>query len=124
MRTGLLVLSGFNIRAVIALCRRAADASVPVHLIARNGHDPIYLTSYASQVFEERIHPQLYLATITGWIRRLRTKYLYARVVLAPSTEFFNRVLLKNRAAIEEAGGIVPLVNEDRYAQLSDKHAF
>jgi predicted ATP-grasp superfamily ATP-dependent carboligase len=124
MRVGVLILSGFNIRAVVAFCRRAAAARLPVHLVARNAGDPIYLTDYGTHVFEERTSAQLEPAAILEWIRRLRTEHGYARVFIVPSTEFLNRVLLKHRDAIEAAGGIVPLVSRNLYEQISDKHAF
>jgi predicted ATP-grasp superfamily ATP-dependent carboligase len=124
MRAGLLVLSGFNVRAVVALCRWAATARVPLHLVARNATDPIYLTDYGAQVFVERASAKLEVADVTSWIARLRAEHGYKRVLIAPSTEFLNRLLVKHRAAIEAAGGIVPLVEEKLYAQISDKHSF
>jgi hypothetical protein len=45
-------------------------------------------------------------------------------VVIAPSTEYFNRFLLRHRAQIEAVGGVVPLVGEALYRQVSDKQAF
>lgn len=123
-RRGVVALSGHNIRAVVALCRWAAGAGVPVHLAARDAADPIYLTSHAQRVFVQRRSPALELAEIAGWIARLREQHRYEQVVIAPSTEFFNRFLLRHRAAIEAAGGIVPLVDEALYERVSDKEAF
>lgn len=124
MRPGLLILSGYNLRAVIALCRRATAAAIPFHVIAQNDRDPILLTGYRTRVFETRVSAQLDLATVVEWIRRLRSAHGYSSIVLAPSTEFFNRFALLHRRAIEEAGGIVPLVSERLYAQISDKQSF
>jgi predicted ATP-grasp superfamily ATP-dependent carboligase len=124
MRAGILILSGFNIRAVVALCRWSARARIPAHLAARDSGDPIYLTDYAAQVFEQRTSTLLDLSLLTAWIQRLRAGHGYDRVLLAPSTEFLNRFLVKNREPIEAAGGLVPLVGADLYEQLSDKHAF
>jgi predicted ATP-grasp superfamily ATP-dependent carboligase len=124
MRPGLLVLSGYNTRAVVALCRWAAEVDVPVHLVARDRDDPIYFTDYSQHVFLERSSPHLQLPDILGWIERLRNERRYSQVLLAPSTEFFNRVLLKHRTAIAVAGGIVPLVERALYEQISDKEAF
>lgn len=124
MRPGLLVLSGFNLRAVVAFCRWAATVPLRVHLVARDAADPIYLTDYGAQVFLERTSAKLELADVTGWIARLRADQGYDRVLIAPSTEFLNRLLVKHRAAIEAAGGIVPLVDAALYARISDKQAF
>lgn len=124
MRAGLLVLSGYNIRAVVALCRWASGAGLPLHIIARSPDDPIYRTDYAGCVFVERTSPALDAAETCAWIRRLREQHGHDAVVIAPSTEYFNRFLLQHRADIEPAGGIIPLVDAPLYEQVSDKHAF
>jgi len=124
VRNGLICLSGHNIRAVVALCRWAAAADVPIHLIARDAADPIYLTSHASRVVEQRSSSALDVGEVRRWIEGLRKRHGYEQVVLAPSTEYFNRFLLRHRAAVEAAGGIVPLVDEALYVRISDKHAF
>ena len=124
MRAGLLVLTGFNVRAVIALCRWSKAAGVPLHAVARNPQDTIYLTDYAPCVFAERSSDALDAAETAAWVERLRTDHGYDRVVIAPSTEYFNRFLLRNRDVIEAAGGIIPLVDAPLYAQVSDKQTF
>lgn len=124
MRAGLLVLSGYNIRAVVALCRWARAAGVHVHAVARNAEDPLYLTDYAGCVFAERTSPALDAGETAGWVAGLRAQHGYDAVVIAPSTEYFNRFLLQHRTAIESEGGIIPLVDAALYAQVSDKHAF
>lgn len=124
MRPGVLVLSGFNFRAVVALCRWAAGAGLPLHLVPRDPHDPIYLTDYAKHAFTRRTSQRLDAGVVHSWIKRLRADHGYDRVLLAPTTEFFNRVILRNRVALEAAGGIVPLVGQAIYEQISDKFAF
>jgi predicted ATP-grasp superfamily ATP-dependent carboligase len=124
MRAGLLILSGYNIRAVVALCRWARAAAVPVHIVARNADDPIRLTAYAGQVFVTRASAALDPAETAGWISRLRDLHGYDAVIVMPTTEYFNRFVLAHRAAIERAGGIVPLVSAALYAQVSDKAPF
>lgn len=119
-----MALSGHNIRAVVALCRWAAQAGVAVHAVARDANDPLYLTRYAPLVFVERRSAALDLAELVSWIHLLCRRHGYEQVLIAPSTEFFNRFLLRHRAAIEAAGGIVPLVEEALYEQVSDKQAF
>jgi predicted ATP-grasp superfamily ATP-dependent carboligase len=124
MRTGVMALSGHNLRAVVALCRWAARAGVPVHLAARDAGDPIHLTEYAPRVFVQRRSAALDVGEVTAWIGQLCSQHGYEQVLIAPSTEFFNRFLLRHRPAIEAAGGIIPLVGEALYQQVSDKHAF
>ena len=124
MRAGLLVLTGYNVRAVIALCRWSTAAGVPLHAVARNAQDTIHLTDYAARVFAERASEALDAAEAVAWVASLRRQHGYDRVVIAPSTEYFNRFLLRNRDALEAAGGIVPLVDAPLYARVSDKQAF
>lgn len=124
MRTGLMALSGHNIRAVVALCRWAAATDMPLHLVASGAHDPIHLTDHASRVFLVRQSVALDVGETTAWIQHLCREHGYEQVVIAPSTEFFNRFLLRNRVALEAVGGIIPLVNEALYEQVSDKQAF
>jgi predicted ATP-grasp superfamily ATP-dependent carboligase len=124
MRAGLLSLSGYNTRAVVALCRWAATAGVPVHLVGKAGADPIAHTAYGSHRVLVREHPALSVDDIAGWVTTLRATHGYDRVLLVPSTEFFNRVVLTHRDALEAIGALVPLVDESLYRQLSDKEAF
>jgi len=121
---GLLTLSGFNQRAVVALCRYGRGAGVPIHLVARDATDPIYLTDYADQVLCEREQPQLRAEEICSWIGSLRERHGYRRVVIAPCTEFFNRFVLAHRHGIERAGGVIPLVDPQLYEAVSDKLSF
>ncbi|MCU0647905.1 MAG: hypothetical protein MUF00_07910 [Gemmatimonadaceae bacterium] len=124
MRSALLILSGYNMRAVIALCRWAHGAGVPAYLVARHARDPIYDTAYRAQVIAERADPTLSVAALADWMTAVRGAAGVDQVVLVPSTEFLNRFLLAHRAALESCGGIVPLVDAAVYAQLSDKRAF
>ena len=124
MSKGILVLSGYNTRAVIAFCRWARPRRVPFHIIARNETDPIFLTAFRDSVFLTRKREDLELDDFRGWISRIREQCSYREVLVLPSTEFLNRFMLHHRAAIESAGGIVPLVAEELYERISDKYSF
>ena len=124
MRHGLMCLSGHNHRAVVALARWALLTRVPLHLVGAGARDPVALTDHGAHVFVQRESTALDLGEIRAWIATLRERHGYERVVIAPSTEFFNRFLLRHRREIEAAGGIVPLVDERLYARVSDKLAF
>lgn len=121
---GILTLSGFNIRAVIALCRFCYQSKIPIHLIAKNSDDPIYSTKYKVNIFTERTTALLDPVEFSLWLSEIKIKYNYKKVLIAPSSEFFNRFLLSNREIIEAAGGIIPLVNEALYESISDKYSF
>jgi len=121
---GVFTISGFNIRAVIAISRYCFLRNIPLHLATINKKDKIYLTKYIENVFIERTSPSLDVTEFLQWISNLRKKYGYKKVLIAPSSEFFNRFLLANRDVIEVAGGVIPLVNKSLYERISDKHSF
>lgn len=124
MSQGILIVSGYNIRAVVAFCRWARARSLPFHLVARDAADPILLTDYRDRVLLVRDQPRLDLATVTHWLRTLRGEYGYTAVLLLPSTEFLNRFMLANTAALQAAGAIIPLVQQALYERISDKYSF
>lgn len=123
-RTGILCLSGFNLRAVVALCRYGQGQGVPVHLAARGPADPLLRTAHAARVFTVRSSPALQLDELCGWVRRLRREHGHERILLAPSTEFFNRFALAHREALADCGAVLPLVEAPLYEAVSDKQAF
>ncbi|MBN8486619.1 MAG: hypothetical protein J0M20_02635 [Burkholderiales bacterium] len=120
----ILCLSGYNQRAVVALCRDSAARGVPLYLAANGATDPILRTSYAERVLVTREQPALTLDALLDWIGTLRRQHRHTRVMIAPSSEFLNRFALRHRAALEDAGAVVPLVDEALYARISDKHSF
>lgn len=120
----ILCLSGYNPRAVVTLCRDAAARSWPLYLAARGAHDPIFRTTHAERVLVTRDTEALTLDALRGWITTLRQQHGHQRVMIAPSCEFLNRFMLRERAALEAAGAVVPLVDEALYARISDKHSF
>jgi predicted ATP-grasp superfamily ATP-dependent carboligase len=124
MSKGILILSGYNMRAIVAFCRWAQDQHVPFHLIARNEFDPISLTDFSDRVFLIRKHENLELEDFCIWISRIREKYSYQKVLVLPSTEFLNRFMVNNQNAIELVDGVVPLVNKVLYERISDKYSF
>lgn len=124
MSKGVLILSGYNIRAVVAFCRWARERHVPFHLIARDQLDPIFFTAFRDSVFLTREHERLELEDFRGWISGLRQQYSYQEVFVLPSTEFLNRFMNCNRNAIESVGGIIPLVDKQIYERISDKYSF
>ncbi|AFG36142.1 hypothetical protein [Spirochaeta africana] len=119
-----LVISGFNNRAVIAFCRWATDNAIPFHIVASSQQDPIFLTEYKNRVSITRESPQLSPELFCMWVESMCRQYGYEKIIILPSTEYLNRFLLKNRVAIESAGCAIPLVNEDLYRKISDKYSF
>ncbi len=119
-----LVISGNNIRAVVAFCRWATAHDVKFHIIAKSKEDSIFLTDYKDRVGFTRDSPQLRHEHFRTWVDSLCTEYGYQRIILLPSTEYLNRFLLENRNSIESGNCLIPLVEERLYRKISDKHSF
>jgi predicted ATP-grasp superfamily ATP-dependent carboligase len=120
----ILGLSGFNHRAIVTLCRDSEARGVPLYLVASGDSDPILQTSYAARVILKRNTQKLELDDLLGWIHVLRHRHMHRRVMIAPSSEFLNRLILRHRSVLEAAGAVIPLVDERLYSSISDKYAF
>ncbi len=124
IKQAVVVISGYNTRAVVAFCRWAAANGVRFHIIAKCKEDPIFQTVYKENIGFTRDSPQLHINSFRKWIDVLCRQYGYQKVIILPSTEYLNRYLLENRTAIESQNGIIPLVNERLYRKISDKLSF
>jgi predicted ATP-grasp superfamily ATP-dependent carboligase len=123
-RQAVVIISGYNIRAVVAFCRWAAANSVNFHIIAKNNEDPIFRTAYKNHVSFTRDSPKLFPEFFRFWIASLCDKYSYDNIVILPSTEYLNRFLLEKRNLIESKKCTLPLVSEKLYTAISDKYSF
>ena len=123
-KQAVLILSGYNIRAVIAFCRWATQHEINYHIIAKGKDDPIFLTSYKNNVFLTRNTSHLCSKDFYSWYTILCNRYNYQRIIILPSSEYLNRFLLKYRSNIENDKYIIPLVNYDVYTKISDKKSF
>lgn len=119
-----IVLSGYNIKAVIAFCRWATSHGVKFHIIATGPEDPIYCTEYKKHVFIERDSQLLVPKQFRSWIEMLCGKEDYHRILILPTTEYLNRFLLDHRDVIEASDCIIPLVSKKLYQTISNKHDF
>jgi len=123
-KRAVMLISGYNPRAVVAFCRWATQHKVSFHIIASGKEDPILLTKYADQVEIIRGTKALEADDILHWVKKVFQLYGYDRLVVLPTTEYFNRFLLKNREVLESEGCIIPLVDEALYIEISDKRKF
>lgn len=119
-----LIISGYNIRAVIAFCRWADRHDVAFHIVASSNTDPILLTMYRARVAFIRSSQELRTDQFAEWTVALFSKHGYKRMLVLPSTEHLNRFLLSHRKTLEDCGCLVPLVDETLYICLSDKQSF
>lgn len=119
-----MVVSGYNIRAVIAFCRWATRHCINYHIVAKSQNDQILLTTYADRVVIVRKSASLCCEEFCSWVAALREEYGYRRVLILPSTEYLNRFLLDHRDTIETQGCVIPLVDGPLYKTLSNKESF
>jgi len=117
---GIMLLSGFNQRAVIAFCRFAFERNINFYIVAKDNSDTIFLSRYSNYVIDTRRNSRLSLDDFKEW----RNKISVDRLMILPSTEYLNRFLLKNRRPLEENGYVIPLCDEELYSEISDKYSF
>lgn len=121
----LVVFSGFNQRAVIAFLRSLHHNCINNYvIIASSEDDTIQYTTYSSKVFWIRKCKELNKDEIIQIILNIKKAFLVNELLIVPSTESLNRFILKNREELESFGCIIPLVNEELYETISDKHSF
>ena len=119
-----LVLSGYNIRAVIAFCRWASEKEVTFHVVAKDKNDPIFKTAYKDKVVFTRQSKDLTTVEVNKWIDLVKSRFNVEKILLLPITEYYNRFLLVNRYEIEKNDVIIPLSKSSIYNDISNKYSF
>lgn len=120
----LVLYSGYNPRAVIALCRFLAVRGRRGHIVAKDREDPIFLTDYAAWVVMTRDGPQLDATQVAAHCLAVRNRTGCKEVSVLPSSEYLNRILCRHADELQKQGIFSPLANEAVYRRLSDKQAF
>lgn len=114
-----IIFSGHNERAVVALCRYFSSANIPFKIVASDGADAIFETSWESNVLFQRQDSSLSLNLMERIAFLLEGQNL--RPVLCPTSEFLNHFFLNNRQAIESSGWNCVLPDKHIYMELTDK---
>ena len=124
MKRRLIIFSGFNQRAVIALLRTVSKMKVPTAIIAAGNTDTIFATSYAKEVCLVRSTLELKIQLFIPLFEKLVNLFEGEQLIIAPSTETLIRLFLKNRNILEKYSIILPVVDEKLYLKMSDKLKF
>ena len=124
MKRGVLVFSGYNQRAVMAMLREMTACEVPFYIAASSHEDPILVSNYQSKVCVIRKEKSLSVSMIKEIVVSLKEREHLDEIVILPSTEYLNRFLLRHRVEIETCGAAIPLIDESLYLRLSDKESF
>jgi len=120
----ILIFTGYNQRAIVAFLRTIEPLNIPYVLVARNNDDTIFLTEYANKVIKTRTTDELKLTELLHMLVDIRVQTQSGSLWIAPSTEYLNRFLLKNKNALEAQNFIIPLVELELYKLISNKKSF
>lgn len=116
------IFSGYNFRAVIAICRYLAMHNLRAYIIANGRNDPICYTNYQKWVIGYRKANVLDVAELKAYFFEILTISRASRLLIIPTSEYLNRFLLQH---MKEFLNIeLPLVNLELYQLISDKESF
>jgi len=119
-----LIFSGYNERAIVALCRELTAIGEPFSIIAAGGRDAIFRTTYRTHVDAIRTVTTLDHDDLDRCIRRVQLKHPADRYVIAPSSEFLDQHVLTHRDWFLERRCEIPLVDAACYARVTNKWSF
>lgn len=119
-----LVFSGFNQRAVIALCRQLTLMNIQFYIIAVNKNDAVYCSTYSKNIRGVRSQDALDLNEIKEIISSIKKETGSGILTIAPSSEYLNHFLLNNRKELEGIGCRIPLVEKELYDLITNKYSF
>lgn len=119
-----LVYSGFNTRAIIAFLRVAILRNVSFAIIAKSDNDDIFHTDYSHNVVYTRRSLTLDVVEILSHVEIARKKLNAEDVLILPSTEYLNRILLSNKELLFNNHVSFGLCEKKLYEKLSDKETF
>ncbi|MEN9339151.1 MAG: hypothetical protein RIQ62_463, partial [Bacteroidota bacterium] len=119
-----IIFSGNNDRSVIAFCRYAREKKIQFDIIANGDEDPIFLTSYQSDVFAIRKRNYIDTKLVLDWCKDIQAKRNTDKVLVLPTSEYLNRFFLKNQESWIGSGIETGLCNQDIYELISDKYSF
>jgi predicted ATP-grasp superfamily ATP-dependent carboligase/SAM-dependent methyltransferase len=120
MNKGVLIISGYNQRAIISFCRFACENSIKFYIVAKDNTDTILVSDYKEYVIATRNNTSLSLKDFEEWAKIIDKEHL----LILPSTEYLNRFVLKNRMTLEKDGYVIPLCEEQLYNIISNKYSF
>lgn len=117
-KKALLIFSGHNQRAVLALCRSLSQRSVLFYLIASTEDDTILNTKWREYVVfirkDKNVNIELF--------RDIRKSFnADTETIYVPTTEYINNFVLENREKLEEIGLSFSLVTKEIYNELTSK---
>lgn len=123
-KKSVLIFSGYNPRAIVSFCRYAVENMIPFNIVADSHSDIILNTAYKAQVIAIRRDNNLDIIIIEKFIDLIRQQEKAEEVFILPSTEYLNRILLKNKERLAKIKVNFGLCDESLYQLISDKNSF
>lgn len=121
-KKGVIILSGYNPRAVIAFLRVCDRCNVDYYIIATGKDDAILNTKYGKYVVYVRENQDV--ANLFEIAQKTMERYQLSESYFIPSTEYLNRYLINHREEFEHYNIYIPLVDKKLYEEISDKESF
>ena len=111
-----LIFSGYNQRAVIALCRYFKSIDQQFIIVSSGINDLIYLTDYKNNVVLERADDTLTIELF------LKISNLYGgELVYCPTSEFLNMFVLENADSFQKIGIATGMPAKESYEKITSK---
>ncbi len=119
-----LIFSGYNDRAIIAFCRYAVQRKIIFYIVAKGPEDYIHQTVYKGNVIFDRKEIELELLDIINICNKVKKENDYNEILILPSTEYLNRILVKHQIILKKNFINVGLCKSHIYQLISDKLSF
>lgn len=119
---GILILSGYNPRGVLAFLRVCRKYDIPTYIIANGEEDFIFQTDYKKNVVH--IRRDKCIQNLYDIVSKIKQNITIDRLYFIPSTEYLNRYLIEHIEELNTIGVEVPLVDAKLYRMISDKESF
>lgn len=118
MTKAALLFSGYNQRAVIALCRYFSKVGVKILIVSSGETDSIYQTEYKKNVVFERLDPSL----STRIFEEVASRHT-GPVIYCPTSEYLNRFVLENYDTLIKLNIRPGMTSEEIYAKVTNKRS-
>lgn len=112
-----LIFSGYNQRAITALCRYFSMVQIDFVIVASGLSDPIFKTDYKRHVVFCRQDSELNITLFKSIVHITQNSQL----VYSPTSEYLNHFLFANRTDIENLGIKAGLPEQKSYKTLTNK---
>lgn len=123
-KKSVLIFSGSNPRAIVTFCRYATEQDIPFYIVADGDTDKILQTVYKNKVIANRTEKTLTLPIIEKYTELVRKQEGVKNLFILPSSEYLNRVLLKNKKRLKLQNIDIGLCEKELYKLISDKDPF